>query len=501
MEFIKHHLFSSYKRFIGVLTVAALALAIPITLTLISQQQDIRQRASEVFTSGCPKDPVINGKPYTNHCTPYCNTNQAQYPGAGANEACQSGDYGGPTCCTDISCPTGPINPSITSCSSTAINCTWNNILGDVEYNVDIMKITSTGNIAVCRSAWANGGSCTYNKTTRTLTYSGATDGDYQCYAGAYSPLFTACNQITGTTSGCRIGTATFPTPTSLPTVGPSPTPQATPIPTVGAPKTWSIQNGLFCADRKTIPTIPDPTKFIKRYTFTQSTTKTCNKAGIWYLGSTITYNPSVDGDCAGVIYEIASGDVNSPYLAGSNPSGGITVGFEQSLFHSVAKWSTSLPSGTYSIDYQTPDSWCSPTIDCTAGAVCTGTCTPVPTNSCGGAGTKSGCVFTTSSNGLNNCRQVAAQNQTCYPPSCFDGKVCSSGVCVTPSPTPTVSVLKCDLNKDGKVSILDFGMWSKEFISSSPIIANGDCNRDNRVTMLDFGIFVIELNDIKIPH
>ena len=500
MDFIRKHLFSSYKRFIGVLTVAALALAIPITLTLINQQQDIRQRAD--FVPTCPGNFTINGKAYTNHCTSYCNNSQVQYPGEGANAACQSGDYGGPTCCTDVSCPSGALNPSVTSCTSSQIICAWSNILGDVAYNVDIMKITSTGNIAVCRSAWnTTSGPCAYNAATRTLTYSGATDGDYQCFAGAYSPLFQTCNQLTGSVGGCRIGVINNPIPTPLPTVNYQPT--STPLPTLPQqqPRTWSIQNNLFCSDGKTIPTIPDLSKFVKRYTFTQSSTGTCNKAGVWYVGSTINYNPSTDGNCAGVIYEVQSGDVNTPYLAGSNPSPGITVGFDGTLFHSTARWSMALPSGTYSIQYQTPDSWCSPTIDCTAGPVCSGTCTPVPTNSCS-VGTKTGCVYTTSSNGLNNCKQATAPNQTCYPPSCFDGKVCSSGTCVTPTPTKDLTAtLRCDLNKDGKVSILDFGKFANELKSSSPVIANGDCNGDGLVTMLDFGIYVIDQSDPKIPH
>ena len=39
-------IFSSYRRTAAILFVAALALAIPITVSLVGQQQDIRQRAS-----------------------------------------------------------------------------------------------------------------------------------------------------------------------------------------------------------------------------------------------------------------------------------------------------------------------------------------------------------------------------------------------------------------------------------------------------------------------
>jgi len=55
-------LFSSYKRTVGIVGVLVITLAVPITLILISQQQDVRQRAASIDISQPPKiisDPVI----------------------------------------------------------------------------------------------------------------------------------------------------------------------------------------------------------------------------------------------------------------------------------------------------------------------------------------------------------------------------------------------------------------------------------------------------------
>src|SRR3990167_8076125 len=54
-------IFSSYRRTAAILFIGALALAIPITITLVGQQQDIRQRASTALIPGCGSLGDVNG--------------------------------------------------------------------------------------------------------------------------------------------------------------------------------------------------------------------------------------------------------------------------------------------------------------------------------------------------------------------------------------------------------------------------------------------------------
>lgn len=68
MEFIKRTFFSSYRRAAGFFVVAALALSLPITITLLSQRQDLRQRAegitmanTEAYTYSCQNSGISSG--------------------------------------------------------------------------------------------------------------------------------------------------------------------------------------------------------------------------------------------------------------------------------------------------------------------------------------------------------------------------------------------------------------------------------------------------------
>src|SRR5688500_327513 len=59
---------SSYKRLAAILIIGGLVLAIPITMSVVSNQQDVRQRASEVLTSNS----LLGTYNYTGSCTSGC---------------------------------------------------------------------------------------------------------------------------------------------------------------------------------------------------------------------------------------------------------------------------------------------------------------------------------------------------------------------------------------------------------------------------------------------
>lgn len=72
-------LFSTYKRTAGIAFTAIILLAVPISLALISNQQDVRQRASETNTSLTPTatpSSTITGTPTP---TPELNLQKATF--------------------------------------------------------------------------------------------------------------------------------------------------------------------------------------------------------------------------------------------------------------------------------------------------------------------------------------------------------------------------------------------------------------------------------------
>lgn len=423
MDFIRKHLFSSYKRFIGVLTVAALALAIPITLTLINQQQDIRQRAS--YDAGCPQ---FSG-PYANHCTnaPSCAQDAPYlypYPGANADLACQgidpntgvfSGTKYGDRCCTNLN-PNTALTPSPTPnlCPSGG------------------QPVRCGGSAIICCPTSTD--TCLY-KTT----------------------LGYCCGSVCGNVSA---------NPTSTPA----------PIPTIANPLPTLPQSSYaYCQNCPTNGQCGQ-----KAY----STCNACKQALVW------VYN------CYGGV--VSSGAFETDLSCNSQalclPYNGATPTPVM-----IFKTPTPIPlTPTPTPIRQDP------------------TPTPAPASYEGKS-----CDY----NGYNapfQCGTITGSGYSCTP-QCYTagcgglGKCCPTGklwddfskTCKVslptsiplPTATGTASSLRCDLNKDKKISMLDYGMWSKEFSSNSPVVANGDCNSDGRVTMLDFGVFVNEFIDPKIPH
>lgn len=568
MDFIKNNIFSSYKRGAGIIFVAILALAIPITLTLISQQQDVRQRAagedicnSPGFTYSCSGQYIIvNGSDRADcgpgyacqqanstcvECVPtsstiscgitecnsstqtclidglsgvatcvpigtsyVCNGNTQNVPCAGTGGFPTPTAGPTPTPLPTLSpintCPTTTANPSFSFCGGSTVTCSWTEAQGNAWSGEIYTVVNGIKNQIVCSSSWGNGqvnNKCKVDLFNKELIHTNAAPNmQYGCTIGS-----TCNSNLTSSANTCTLGSISGPTATPFPSIVATSTPKPTPTPQEG-PKTWTININPFCTNQT------DPTKgTVTRYRFTQGDGTCKNNKMEWVeVPSTnnslyevaISYNPATDGNCSSIVLDVKTSDVNAPFLAPSSPTSGITVGFNSTIGHSAATWNTSLPTGTYSIKYETPESWCSPTTPCTGGAVCTGTCTATTTNTCGvNNGKKTGCQFTTTLGGVNDCKPVDASDQTCTVNACIAGNICSSGACVTPTPTKNPLALKCDLNKDNKISILDYGEWANQFTSSSPLIAKGDCNGDGKVSMLDYGIWVNEFLDPSKPH
>jgi len=100
-------LFGSKKRFINTILTTVILFAVPITLQLTFQRQDVRQRASGVYPDGCPNNYTINGTTYSNICSNLScgQIGRTSYPGTNADKDCQAtnwqtGQPYGQFCCT-----------------------------------------------------------------------------------------------------------------------------------------------------------------------------------------------------------------------------------------------------------------------------------------------------------------------------------------------------------------------------------------------------------------
>ncbi len=65
-------IFSSYKRVAALLVIGGLLLAIPVTMSVINKQQDVRQRASEIASETGTSNSLIGTYKYTGTCTSGC---------------------------------------------------------------------------------------------------------------------------------------------------------------------------------------------------------------------------------------------------------------------------------------------------------------------------------------------------------------------------------------------------------------------------------------------
>ncbi len=76
------------------------------------------------------------------------------------------------------------------------------------------------------------------------------------------------------------------------------------------------------------------------------------------------------------------------------------------------------------------------PIPNCNMNPSCSGSCTPLTSNSCSNNGTLTSCLYTAYSGG-GSCTQVSAPNQTCTVNNCSPGYSCVSGTCTPPPFTP----------------------------------------------------------------
>ena len=210
MNSLKNVLFSSYRRTATVLVIAVLTLAIPVTITLLGQQQDIRQRAAPTDI-GCPRQEVSDGS--TNSCETACIGGSILK--SSGSQACKDykqsiGDpnYNSYLCCNTPACPIGPISPSI-SCAGTTVTCTWSGGQNITSWAADIEQQGTITNIS-CSTRWyppngdGSGGNCVASASTRTIKYNNATPGTYHCTVGGSNTNYS-CNSVTGSSGTCAI--------------------------------------------------------------------------------------------------------------------------------------------------------------------------------------------------------------------------------------------------------------------------------------------------------
>jgi hypothetical protein len=86
-------LFSTYKRTAGIAFAAILIIAIPVTLALLGQQQDVRQRASEVLDSSILTEPMCEIRPACLDSTPACSVREPAGGWCPAGTLLASGAY------------------------------------------------------------------------------------------------------------------------------------------------------------------------------------------------------------------------------------------------------------------------------------------------------------------------------------------------------------------------------------------------------------------------
>lgn len=229
MDLLRRILNSPNKKTLGILFIAAIVLSIPITINLLGQQQDIRQRAQ---TTGCQTDNdcnpnetcIVSPSSGGNIClTKHAGANGSlcARPNASAgnqadNDACQS-YYCDPstlTCsgCTANSCPSG----------QTCIGSSNNNSLGDFCLNDNAGATgsycgTPSGqpNNLACQSSYCNPSTlkCDSPPSTGTCTYqsSGCEGGCggkyydlYQCPSGPDKRFLPAYDYICNSESYCQ---------------------------------------------------------------------------------------------------------------------------------------------------------------------------------------------------------------------------------------------------------------------------------------------------------
>lgn len=83
-------------------------------------------------------------------------------------------------------------------------------------------------------------------------------------------------------------------------------------------------------------------------------------------------------------------------------------------------------------------------------------------------------------------CTQVITSGCNCDPNSCWNGQSCEP---------INNSLSVADLNKDGKVDILDYEYMKARFFKNEGDYLSADINGDKKVDIQDYAILVIEWN------
>lgn len=132
-------------------------------------------------------------------------------------------------------CPVTKPVATITCDSATKkVACSWTNVAGVTSWNTDISKNDAPGfSTVVCRTAYFSGGTgtqgnCSANSSARTISWSNAAPGTYNCQAVA--EFGSVCSPLVGDAASCTIAGVT-PSPTP-----PAPTATTPPRVTVTPP-------------------------------------------------------------------------------------------------------------------------------------------------------------------------------------------------------------------------------------------------------------------------
>ncbi len=200
-----HHLFGSYKRFGMVLVGLAILLSIPITISLLKQQQDLRQRAAETQTPVISKVADLDGSLdfgggtlSGGGCIGSCGGGGLGTPGGDSGGGGGVYSNGGGT--GSSGCPAGT-----TQCGNSCYLV--NGCSGTVACDSSGLPVCNTGSTA--------------NNNTGGST---CPSGSVSCSGGCYS-ISSCTNGYTCTAVGIQCNAAASPTPTRTPTRTPTPAP------------------------------------------------------------------------------------------------------------------------------------------------------------------------------------------------------------------------------------------------------------------------------------
>lgn len=495
-------LFGSKKRVINTILTTVILFAVPITLQLTFQRQDVRQRAAGTYPDGCPNNYTVNGTTYSNACTNLqCSQlGMVPYQGAGADTACQGinwatgqpygqrcctqpGSYQPPPACTTgnacqvagqvygsadpkgyykcdghcwtwIDCPAGQTFNGLTCSASTTPVCTY----GSCSVSGQVYGSTDAQGYYKCDGSCYQWQNCPTGQTYNAITQTCVSPTVSCPVLRPDPPANVICS---GTTVSCSWSASTVPNATSWSAqiLLVDSTTLAT---TVTCSSASPNSNCTYNASTKTLIQSNVPNGSYKCGVGGIGTS-TCAAGPIGYSGvcliqtaptasctDGIKNGTETDVDCGGGTCTICAAGktchLNSDCLTGLTCTNGVcTAPAPQQQPPSACTPTTCAAQGK---SCGTISDNCGGTLTC--GAACpsaTPTCNgtivcsgqcTAPANTCSNNNGTKSSCKYTTYNGSSNCTQANAADQQCTASNCTSPSICTNGACVTPTPTNT---------------------------------------------------------------